>query len=404
MALITSKIRICCGILFLIGCFIVGSAKEYKDTIRSTDDDRIIITYDLKYSNDEIKIDFISAKKKLSLRNERRYEELENVEVVFFDRTGVYRDTKFTNLTPEAFMVPYGLKYKASDLGYFCFHQEPSISFKVTERGDKVLSIPIYLAYYEGKGKYKLFSCCKKFNISIKNSNIKKIAQPKGNDSEMEMVSTEIELDADNELAIQVMSSVNSIKDYLPNQTELPFGTVLQGEINTLLDLQKKVSDEELIGVIKKTLKECELKEQELKAASAAAAQQAQDDAKKEMERQQKEQQAREDSIAAVQQQQAEAEKKRNIWMIIGGIILAILGFIGNQVLQHFRNIRSQRSMMEMQQDIVTRAENEAKRHAQNYTRNKTNQMVNSTRRKANDMVRNKTKQIGNKKSNNFSI
>ena len=101
---------------------------------------------------------------------------------------------------------------------------------------------------------------------------------------------------------------------------------------------------------------------------------------------------------------QAEAEKKRNIWMIIGGVILAALCFIGNQVFQHFRNIRNQRSMMEMQQDIARRAENEAKRHAQNYARRKTNEVVNNARRSTQEMVRNKVKQSGGNKPKNISI
>lgn len=90
--------------------------------------------------------------------------------------------------------------------------------------------------------------------------------------------------------------------------------------------------------------------------------------------------------------------------MIIGGVILAALCFIGNQVFQHFRNIRNQRSMMEMQQDIARRAENEAKRHAQNFARRKTNEVVNSARRSTQELVRNKVKQSGGNKPKNISI
>lgn len=98
--------------------------------------------------------------------------------------------------------------------------------------------------------------------------------------------------------------------------------------------------------------------------------------------------QAAQDSIAAMAKQEAEAAQQRNMWLIIGGIILAVLGFVGNQVFQHVRNARNQRNMMSMQQSMVQRAENEAKRRAQSMARQKVNQVQNAARRKSQDYVR----------------
>ena len=77
---------------------------------------------------------------------------------------------------------------------------------------------------------------------------------------------------------------------------------------------------------------------------------------------------------------------------------------IVSAAFKYFRNIRNQKSMMEMQQDIARRAEYEAKRHAYNYTRNKTNEMVNSARRNTQKIVNNKVRQSGGNKPKNFSI
>ena len=103
----------------LLGCVTICSSKEYKDTLWTTDHDRIILTYDLRYNSDGVDIRFLDVKKKLGRINAKRYKKLEDVEVIFFDRTGVYEDMTFTNITPEAFMVPSNLKYSKSDIGYF---------------------------------------------------------------------------------------------------------------------------------------------------------------------------------------------------------------------------------------------------------------------------------------------
>ena len=100
----------------LLGCVTICSSKEYKDTLWTTDNDRIILTYDLRYNSDGVDIRFLDVKKKLGRINAKRYKKLEDVEVIFFDRTGVYEDMTFTNITPEAFMVPSNLKYSKPNM------------------------------------------------------------------------------------------------------------------------------------------------------------------------------------------------------------------------------------------------------------------------------------------------
>ena len=160
----------------------------------------------------------------------------------------------------------------------------------------------------------------------------------------------------------------------------------------------------ELKNKIENCLEQYDDKEKEIKEKNSLDAQKERERAEELVRLEKERERARQDSLAFVQQQKAEEEKKRNIWMIVGGVIFAAVCFVGNQVFQHFRNIRNQRSMFEMQQNIARRAEYEAKRHAYNYTRNKTNEMVNSARKNTQKIVNNKVRQSEGNKPKKFSI
>ena len=54
-------------------------------------------------------------------------------------------------------------------------------------------------------------------------------------------------------------------------------------------------------------------------------------------------------------------QKKRNIWLMIGGALLAVLLFVGNQVMQHVRNRSQVRSMQELQDRAMHQAEGQIK-------------------------------------------
>ena len=169
---------------------------------------------------------------------------------------------------------------------------------------------------------------------------------------------------------------------------------------------QSYLSDPEKQKVLRFAMQRPALYLNELEACMEQILAETLEEAEKTALNMQKQEKARQDSIAAEQKKTADAEKKRNTWMIIGGIILALGCFAGNQVLQHFRSIKNQKNMMEMQQNIVKQAENEAKRQARNYSRQKTGELVSKAKQNKNDYLQNKMgKQInkGNK-SRNFSI
>ena len=90
--------------------------------------------------------------------------------------------------------------------------------------------------------------------------------------------------------------------------------------------------------------------------------------------------------------------------MIIGGVILAILAFVGNQTFQHFRNVKNQKSIMDMQQNVVKRAEDEAKRRARNMAHSQMNRVQGEVRRKTRGAVNDGISKISKKGKGNKGI
>ena len=80
--------------------------------------------------------------------------------------------------------------------------------------------------------------------------------------------------------------------------------------------------------------------------------------------------------------------------MIVGGALLAVLLFVSNQVLQTMRNRRTQRSMMQIQQDAVNRAKSMAKGKAKGAIRKQTDK----ARRTSQDAVRKAVDGVANPK------
>ena len=392
-------------IILFLGITAICSAREYKDTLISIDGyDSFILTYTIDVIDNKGVIEFHNViKKQIGGKKRKRYP-IKDVDVVFFDKVGGYDEgIKFTGLEPEAFSVPSNLAYSKSESGYFFLKDQPSLSFIIKGNDTVTLSIPLYFAHYEKKSEYKLISKFECFQVSL--SREIGISQPVvKNEIVTEPVTSTYEIEPDNEYAIKVQELIGRFEEQLQEEYEHPFSRTLEDLREELKEYKKCCDDKDLKKKINDCLDQYDEKEKEIKEKKSL-------DARKERERaeelarlEKEREQARQDSLALVQQQKAEEEKKRNIWMIVGGMIFAVVCFAGNQVFQHFRNIRNQKSMMEMQQDIARRAEYEAKRHAYNYTRNKTNEMVNSARRNTQKIVNNKVRQSGGNKPKNFSI
>lgn len=377
-------------------------AKTVKDTLVTTDGDRIILTYELSRSDDHYTLRFNNQQKKLGRINGDKYADLSKVAVIFFDRTGGFsNNVSITNMVPEAFMVPSNVNYEHSSDGFFVVQDYPTLNF--TAKGSFDITIPIYLAYHPKKGKYILFSKSKGMRIRLSASssttrqqNISQITQ--------QTVTSTTEIEADNTAALKVMESIKLAKELLYEADKLPFSESLQDEIRFIRVQKREITDAGLLSQISDVLQMYEDKKASLEENASAAQIAAQQEAEEKAKREAEEIQAKNDSIMSAQQEQAEKDKERNFWMIIGGVILAILAFIGNQVFQSFRNNRNQKNMMNIQQSIANQAEAEAKRRARNAIRSTTNRTVNQAKSEVREAVRKKTTIKVNGKSKNLSI
>ena len=97
-----------------------------------------------------------------------------------------------------------------------------------------------------------------------------------------------------------------------------------------------------------------------------------------------------------------DGKKKRNILLIVLGILLGILLFVGNQLMQHFRNLRNMKSMEDAQNKIAKRAEDEAKRRAHAAIRSKISTAQGKARQKQNEAVRGMEKSVAKGIKNNI--
>lgn len=405
-------------------------ARIITDTLYSAQGDRVIITYETTQHDNKVDVRFRSTRKNLGDALRKKYSKNSEINLLFFDHVGIIKDMTFTGTTPRAFSLPSGIGYTKSPDSYFVIDNQPapSLTFDLKSAGEKVVSIPVYLAHYEKKCHYKILYLCGNLNIKIGSSakpyqEAKDEAKPQYQILEMD--------DTLNEDEDEALCSLNTAKELLAKQESLPFDDNLTEQIK-FLQKQKhnsKISKSEIIEQIdqfleqydatKKTLEE-QARAQEL-VAQEEAERKADDDAyarcisKDDYEIYRKthpdgqhleEAEAKIEEMEAEARAKAEKEKKRNIWMIIGGVLMAILLFVGNQVLQSVRNIRTQRSMMQMQQDATNRAKNMAKSKAQGAIRKQSGKITNQAKQKGQTAMRNvidkSTKKPG--KNNRVSI
>ena len=416
-----NSIRASLAVLFLLISY-SASAKEVTDTLYSAKNDRIIVTYNITQKGNKVDVQFKSVRKLLGDYHRNRYKnEADRIHTLFFDWIGVRKDMEFTGITPSAICLPAKASYKKSSEGYFVVEQKPSFSFELETAGARSFTIPLYLAHYEGKQHYETLCSCGNLVVNIPKATTpsakpetKTLAQQIGFDAlEEEEEITEFD--------DQALNLINSINKSLPYQDTLPMESTLERKIENLVDLQAKIKNKEIIKKIDETLDAYNMKKKELEKAIAESNKQKEDNdaftgcsTKEQYElylKQHPNGSHVEEAKAMVTQLETEAqiekdkEKKRNIWMIIGGVLLAILLFVGNQVLQSFRNIRTQRSMMQMQQDATKRAQNMARGKAKSEIRKQTNKVTGQVRQKGQTIIRGTADKVkGNKGNNRMSI
>ena len=385
-------------------------ARIITDTLYSAQGDRVIITYEITQHDNKVELKFKNARKNFGDAIRRKYSKVSETKLLFFDNIGVIEDVTFTGITPRAFSLPSEIGYTKSPDSYFFIDNQPAplLTFEMKSSAEKTVSIPIYLAHYEGKRHYEILYLCGNLNVKmggkgISNRNDKRLAES-SYQMELEDAVSEEETDALNNLKLA--------NELLAKQESVPFENILV-EVYTNLQKQKyKIDNKEIVKKIDRFLEDYDATKKSLEKQAQAQAQTAQKEAerkaddeafascltKEEFERYKNTHpngQHVDEATAQIKKLEDEVaeekkqEKKRTVWMIIGGALLAILLFVGNQVLQSFRNIRTQRSMMQMQQDAENRAKNMARSKIQGTIRRQTGKAMNQARQKGQSTVRN---------------
>lgn len=381
------------------------SAKVVTDTLESTRGDRVIIIYDISQNNGQVIIKFIDTKKRLGRIFKDKYKKLDEVAVLFFDRMGNYGDeTEFSGISPEPFMIPSNVNYKISKDGFFLLNENQKLSLELKSAESEELKMPIFIAHYEGKHRYKVFSRCE--DLVVKLSKSKQDVKPDNQGTQLttQTIISQEETDGTEADVVVANSLINRITGLIEEQEDYPFSDELKQAISSLREISYRTIDSNLSSRIGEVLAVCNLKERELKASAAAAADAAAKEAELLAKRAEEQALARQDSIAAATQQKAEEDRKQNLWLIIGGVVLAFLGFVGNQVFQHFRNVKNQKNIMDMQQNVVKRAEDEAKRRARNVAQSQINRVQGEARRKTRSAINDGIVKIGKKGKGNRDI
>ena len=350
--------KYCGASLFLLLAWSVDvSAKEIKDTLFSAQGDRIIVSYNQTLSGDQLGIRFSNVQKKLSEGNLKKFKKLDEVAVVIFDRTGNYRDVKFDGMATSAFMVPSDVHYNSSSDGYYLLKDNPSLQFSVASDKSE-LSIPLYLAHYEGKRHYKVFAQCGVLKIKAKatskasggggSANSSAGAGSQGQQGEV-VISTEELVDEGVSPVDEAMIRVNSLRQMLEKATKVPFAEELTHEASMLRELRFKVTDEAVTKQINDVLAAYDDKKQQLEQESEAGQQAAAAQAAAAAQVAQ----ARQDSIQAAQANEASKDKKNMMWLIggLGGLFALFMG--GKQVLQGIKNNKMQKMQQQMQQQMM---------------------------------------------------
>jgi len=423
-------------LLLFVGSLSI-TAKEITATLLSSSRDKVTIRYDVSSRDGSILIKFTNVRKQLSVEHSNKYNKQDYIKVLFFDKTGGFSEDEFrSDFTTEALTIPSDkLKYTYSREGYVWLDELPQLNVQLLVP-QATLSIPIYLAYYKKKHTYEVFARCSTLDVELDNSSVgndaKALVLDKRTRTITQYEDVEVDSELDNtEIANNLVGEIEKIMAIGP-ATQIPEG--LDFYINKLRELEYTITDRSTKQKIGDVLKRVADWKQEVKQAGQ---EEADGEARKNSEREARNNLAylneRLDSIDKLtdsdvaemksvanelrRQSHAvdnpelaremksaadrcdtevkkmdDAKKRRNIWMIIGMILLGILMFIGNQLFQHFRNLRNQKRMEDMQNKMVNRAQNEAKLRARNMVRSKVNRVQNAARQKSRDAVRNGVK------------
>ena len=236
-------------LIFLL-LFCSGStsfAVEVEDTIMSMSKDYVFVRYNIAEHNGKITVSFSEVRKRLGLKYRDKYRKLNEVCVLFFDRGGDYKDKFKSDIGTEPLKVRSNeIRYIQSDDGYVRLDNRTDISLDLLT-DQSTLSLPIYLAHYEGKQHYKVFAKCENLNIRLS-----KRARKGASGNAMEVVKREIpvteevEVGTDMPPAQEAELLIKNVKEGL-GQDNPSMATLesLGRKIDRLRDLEVVIPDKE---------------------------------------------------------------------------------------------------------------------------------------------------------------
>ena len=73
-----------------------ASAIDGTEVLRSDQKDKVTIQYNISERNGNTTVYFSNVRKEVSIENSEKYKDNNNVQVVFFERTGDYQGAEFT--------------------------------------------------------------------------------------------------------------------------------------------------------------------------------------------------------------------------------------------------------------------------------------------------------------------
>lgn len=431
-------------------------AKESTVTLQSADRDKITIRYDASVGRDgSASISILNVQKRLGVENSGKYRHPERVRVVFFDKSGGHSEDKFSSdIATEALMIPSDeISYPRSSDGIIWLDEQPELKLRLLSRSSS-LSIPVYLAYYEKKHRYKVFASCGNLTIPLSLSSStaegadasSSMSKKKRTVTSTEEIEQESDL-TDKEIAILLIERIQSLLAQ-SSTNSLPDG--LETYVSQLRQLELTITDREVKTKIADLLTKIEEKKSEVASSASQLRRQEEADAAVKSEEaearrnldylnerldnfsslsendvaelksvandlRRKSHSVSDETLAAEMTAAADrcdgevkkledSKKRRNVWMILGGIFLAILMFIGNHFLQHFRNLRNQKGIEEMQARIVKQAESDAKRRARGLAHNHMAKARNTARGNMTKTVNNSINKVTKGKGNKVTI
>lgn len=443
-------------ILFLLFLTLSSTlcAKELTETLQSSDGDKVTVRYDVTVNQDGTAgISILNVQKRLGVDNSGQYRHPERVRVLFFDKSGGHSEDKFkSDIHTEALMIPADeINYSRSVDGIVWLDEQPELRLKLIASSSS-LSIPVYLAYYEKKHRYKVFASCGNLTIPLSIANNDRSEGKTALTKQTRTLTTTEEIEqesdlSDMEIVLLLMERIQSLLSQSPSGI-LPDG--LDTYVGQLRQLELTITDRDVKTQIAELLTRIEDRKSE--AASTASRLRMQEEAdaaarseETEARRNLEYLNERLDNVAGLSENDItelksvandlrrkshsisdaglasemrsaadrcdgeakkidDAKKRRNIWMIIGGILLAILMFVGNHFLQQFRNLRNQKGIEEMQARIVKQAENDAKRRARSLAHNHMAKARNAARGNVTKTVNNGIDKITKGKGNKVTI